>query len=200
MCDPHGVGAISPSSRALAMALAEPFRQHIGPATVLEVGAGTGAITGYLGTVLKEGDVLDVCEIQPEFADILERDVLSRPVFAPAMREGRVRVLRMPVQMLPFENRYDYVISGLPLTVFDLPMVEEVFAVMRRCLKPEGVFSYFEYVGMRRTSRSLAMGKRRQRIRSVSSYLSEMIRRHQFAQRTVLRNLPPAHARHLRLS
>ena len=167
------------------------------PATVLEVGAGTGAITRHLGSVLGRNDHLDICEIQPEFVAILKRDVLSQPDFVPAVEGGRVRILDTPVQDLDHENRYDFIISGLPLTAFALRDVHRVFKALRRCLKPGGVLSYFEYVGLRRTSRTLAFGKRRNRIRTVSAYLSKHIRAHQIRRRTVLQNLPPAHARHL---
>lgn len=182
----------------MAMALCEPFRRAEAPSRVLEVGAGTGPITRYLGTILGPDDELDICEIQPDFAGILEREVLTNRDFAPLVAAGRVRLFQSPVQDLPYEDRYDFVISGLPLTAFELPVVEEVFAVIRRAIKPGGVLSYFEYVGLRRLSVALSLGSKRSRIRKVSDYLSDNIRTHQFDRRTVLRNLPPAHARHLR--
>ncbi|MHC4695189.1 MAG: class I SAM-dependent methyltransferase [Planctomycetota bacterium] len=196
--DPKTVGAVGPSSRALAAALSDPFKLRTRPARVLEVGAGTGAITRHLGGLLAEDDELDICEKHPDFARILERDVLARADFRPAIQSGRVRLLHLPVQELTHENRYDFVISGLPLTAFGLRDVHDVFKVIRRSLKPGGIFSYFEYVGLRRTSRLLWLGKQRRRIRMVSAYLSKHIKRHQFDTRTVLRNFPPAHARHLR--
>jgi len=107
-------------------------------------------------------------------------------------------VLRHAIQDLSSDKKYDFVMSGLPLTAFELRDVEDVFDVIRRCLKPGGVFSYFEYVGLRRTSRALSLGKKRARVRAVSRYLSSTIQNHEFARDTVLVNLPPAHARHLR--
>ena len=189
---------MTPSSRALAAALCNPFRQRVSAATVLEVGAGTGAVTRYLGALLGSEDELDICEVEPDFADIIERDVLTRGEFAPAIAEGRVRIMRVPVQELTHENRYDFIISGLPLNAFELRDVKDIFNVVRRSLKPGGVFSYFEYVGLRRTTRAFAVGKQRKRILTVSTYLSHRIRKHQFDRRTVLQNLPPAHARYLR--
>ena len=197
---PSTVGAVAPSSGALAGALCEPFRRFEKPARVLEVGAGTGAVTRHLGTLLGEKDELDICEIQPRLADILRRDVLSRPEFADGVQSGRVRLLVQPVQEIANENHYDFIISGLPLTAFDLPLVEEIFDSFRRCLKPTGVLSYFEYVAMRRTSRTFSVGKSRKRVRSVSRYLTARIREHQFARHTILRNFPPAYARHLKFA
>jgi phospholipid N-methyltransferase len=198
---PGVVGAVSPSSKALAAALAEPYRLHRdGRASILEVGAGTGAITRYIGTILRPGDEFDICEVQPDFANILEKDVLSRPAFRTHVAAGAVRLLRSSVQELPFEKKYDYIISGLPFTVFAYAEVCAIFDVLRRCLKPDGVFSYFEYVAMRKATRMLSLGRNRNRIRAVSSFLSRNIKAHQFAQRIVLLNFPPAHARHLRFN
>lgn len=198
--DPNVVGAVAPSSRALAAALCEPMRRAHHPRTILEVGAGTGAITRYIGTVLQPEDELDICEIQPDFADILERDVLSTPSFSDGVADGRIRLLKQAVQDIDREEHYDFVISGLPLTAFELEDVENIFATIRRCLKPDGVLSYFEYVGMRRTSRTFALGPKRGRIRNVSAFLTSNIHNHQFARRTVLQNFPPAYARHLRFT
>lgn len=187
-----------PSSQALAQALCEPYRRYPRPAKVLEVGAGTGAVTRHLGSILGENDELDVCEIEPKFAEVLRNDVLTRPEFAEGVAGGRVRLVEAAVQELGHEDRYDFIISCLPLNAFELADVREIFAALRRCLKPGGVLSYFEYIAVRRTSRVLSVGRFRTRIRSVSSYLSKNIRDYQFGTRIVLRNFPPARARHLR--
>ena len=60
------------------------------------------------------------------------------------------------------------------------------------------MFSYFEYVGLRKLARAFSVGQRRDRLRTVSPYLSEHIRKYQFEKRHVIRNVPPALARHLR--
>jgi phospholipid N-methyltransferase len=195
---PQAIGAIVPSSRALAIAVAEQLRRSPRPVRVLEVGAGTGPVTRYLGTLLTDKDYFDVCELQPEFANILERDVLSKPPFAKMEAEGRVRLFRKPVQQIEGQNLYDFIISGLPMTAFELDDVKNIFSVYKRLLKPEGVLSYFEYTWLRQTSRVLALGKSRTRLRAVSAYLNRNIREHEFARRAVLNNFPPAHARHLR--
>ena len=195
---PGTVGAVAPSSRKLAQALCDPFRRCDKPATVLEIGAGTGAVTRHIGSLLGPNDELDICEIDPEFVDILENKVLSTATFAPAVRAGRVRVVCAAAQAIPHEDRYDFIISGLPLTAFSLEDVEAVLGMVRRALKPGAVFSYFEYVGLRKISRTFSMGKHRARLREVSPYLNKHIRTYEFDQQYVIGNLPPAVARHLR--
>jgi len=198
--DPRTVGAIAPSSTGLSQALCDPYRWCDRPARVLEVGAGTGSVTRQIGRLLRPDDRLDICEINPVFADILEKDVLTNRDFRDPVAAGRVRLLRLPVQEIENADPYDFILSGLPFTAFELRDVEDIFEVIKRCLRPGGVLSYFEYVGLRKTSAALSWGKNRSRVRSVSSFMSKTIKDYQFARRTVFGNLPPAHARHLRFS
>ncbi len=194
--EPNIVGAVAPSSQFLAAALCWPYQNHQRKCRVLEVGAGTGPITRYLGSILGPDDELDVCEIQPEFIKTLRQDILTQPDFAEAVASKRVNLLTCPVQEIEGVDKYDFVISGLPLTAFALRDVHDVFKVIRRCLKPEGVLSYFEYVGFRAMSSAFAVGSRRKRVRHVSAYLNRKIRTHQIDCKTIFRNVMPARARY----
>jgi len=195
---PTCVGAVAPSSRALAEALSRPYRECASPARVLEVGAGTGPVTSYLASQLGDQDELHVCEIRPDFAHILEQTVLTEDRFGAAIGQKRVRLYQMPIQELDRENYYDFVISGLPLTAFSLRDIKDVLRVIRKSLKSGGVLSYFEYVALRKAVSRLTPGVHGKKRRVISAYLSRNIRRYQFAKETVLQNMPPAHARHLR--
>ena len=69
----RNTGSILPSSRGLARALASQFRNRSGPARVLEVGPGTGAVTVELLDRLRPGDQLDIVEINEDFVSLLRR-------------------------------------------------------------------------------------------------------------------------------
>lgn len=194
---PDVTGAVAPSSRGLALALTSPLRAHKGPARILEVGAGTGPVTRVIGECMGPDDRLDVCEIQPELADVLERGPLSEEPLATARKDGRVRLIRAPIQEVDATNTYDFVISGLPFTAFRLELVREIVDVIRRSMKPGGVFSYFEYIALRALGRNLSPKATRQRVGPVSEFLDEMIATHQIKRQTVMLNIPPAYARHL---
>ncbi|GMU38832.1 MAG: methyltransferase [Phycisphaerae bacterium] len=196
--NPHSVGAIAPSSRVLARALCEPYQASQPPVSVLEVGAGTGAVTKYIGSVLRAGDTLDICEISPAFTDLLRRNVLTTPAFSGPAAAGRVRLLEGPVQDVIGDRKYHFIISGLPLTIFTVEQVSRILDALRRSLHPGGVFSYFEYIGLRKLSGALMTGRERRRAREVSKFLTTNIAAYQFQRRTVLINLPPAYARHWR--
>ncbi len=198
LADPNLVGSVAPSSRFLARALIEPFKARAEPARVLEVGAGTGPVTVHLGHELGAGDELDVCEIKPELVRHLERHVLTQPQFAEAREEGRVNLFQCAVQDMDRDRQYDFVVAGLPFTTLPPAAIESVLEFIRTVLKPGGVFSYFEYVGLRRLRMLGTFGETRRRMREVSAIMDTHIRRHQIGRRTVLFNFPPAHARYWR--
>ena len=75
-------GAIQPSSRQLAEAMAAPLRRFratnaIAAVRILEVGPGTGAITRAIATYMEPQDELDCYEINAEFVQYLD-DAIRR--------------------------------------------------------------------------------------------------------------------------
>jgi phospholipid N-methyltransferase len=195
---PERVGAVLPSSRWLASALTAPFSRRQAPARVLEVGAGTGPVTRRLARLLGPADRLDICEVDAKFVRLLQRTVLAAGPLAHAHAQGRVRLLHCPVQDIEAADRYDYVISGVPLNALASGEVETILNAIERSLRPGGVFSYFEYVGARRLLSVSPDRRARRRIRAINRVLNRRIRSHQVARRVVLANIPPAHARHWR--
>lgn len=195
---PNVTGAIAPSSQRLASALAAPMAAAPRPVHVLEVGAGTGAVTRVLGSLLGPADTLDVCELQTELVDLLARDVLPSPPLAEAYREGRVRLLHGAIQEIPNLRAYDFVVSGLPFTAFPPELARRILEVIAVVLKPGGVFSYFEYLALRRLRRAFARGPVREQALATSAVMDELITRYQIGTKVVLLNIPPATARYIR--
>lgn len=200
LSQPRRIGAAVPSSRKLAYALMKPFLRREQPARILEVGAGTGAVTRYIGFEMGAHDELSICEMQPALAAHVQREVLAEPQFAGAVRDGRVTLTACAIQDFPLTTQFDFVVSGLPLNSFAGSEVLEILDVIRRLLKPDGVFSYFEYLALRRLKKSASIGRARARVRHVSSVLDDHIERFQFARQIVLANIPPACARHWRFA
>lgn len=189
-------GSILPSGRALGRALTKPLRGGVGPRRILEVGPGTGAVTRHIVHCLRPEDRLDIVEINDRFAALVRGLFEEEAEFR--RHAERCRVIHAPLQEVPGEGCYDYMISGLPLNNFPLGLVEEIFASYRRLLHPGGVLSYFEYAGIRGIKRRLVGASERQRLDALDAYLGEQIRRHQIGEDLVLVNVPPAIARHMR--
>src|SRR5262249_4440190 len=108
---------------------------------------------------------------------------------------SQTRVIHAPLQNVPGERTYDYMISGLPLNNFALTLVEEIFKSYERLLKPHGVLSYFEYLAIR-SLKAAVVAAERERLMSLGAYLDQKIRAHQVGEDVVLWNVPPAVARH----
>jgi phospholipid N-methyltransferase len=199
-------GSILPSSRSLARALASPVRQgrererrerqRREPARILEVGPGTGAVTAEILRQLRPDDRLDIVEINEHFIKVLERRFETEPLFH--SRRQQVRLMHAPLQEMAGAGVYDYLISGLPLNNFPLALVREIFHAYRRLLKPGGVLSYFEYLGIRSLKRLFVDWKQRRRLHVLGRYLQRQISAGQFREQWVFLNFPPAVARHFR--
>ncbi|MBI1831776.1 MAG: methyltransferase domain-containing protein [Planctomycetes bacterium] len=192
----HTTGAILPSGRALARAMTRPMRKMAGPRRILEVGPGTGAITAEIVRQLRTGDQLDLVEINGDFVACLNQRFADEPAFR--RWRAQTRVLHSPLQDVPGEHEYDFVISGLPLNNFSLELVDELYRSYERLLKPTGTLTYFEYVWIRALKMPFVGASERERLTKLTHYLHGKIRRHQIGEEIVLLNVPPAVARHLR--
>jgi phosphatidylethanolamine/phosphatidyl-N-methylethanolamine N-methyltransferase len=190
-------GSILPSSRALARALVSEMRRRPGAARILEVGPGTGAVTAEILRQLREGDRLDIVEINETFIKVLQRRFAEEPLFQ--SRRPQVELIHAPLQEVVGEGIYDYLISGLPLNNFPLALVREIFDSYRRLLKTDGVLSYFEYLAIRPIKKVFVSRRQRQRLHVLGRFLQRRVRAWQFREQWVFANIPPAVARHLRL-
>lgn len=188
-------GAIAPSSAALARALSQECAKQQGPKRVLEVGAGTGAVTAELVKYIQPGDQLVVCEINPTFAAYLRKRFGREPAFQAIA--GQSRVYEGSILDLPPEQKFDFIISSLPFNAFPPEFVAAIFAHYQALLKPGGVLSYYEYIGGRTLQQLFATGETSQRLRE---FLERQQRTYAFHRDQVIGNLPPAWVHYLRFA
>jgi len=135
---PQSIGAIAPSSRWLARALARQAEGYL-PGKVVELGAGTGAVTRAL---LAAG-------VAPENLIVVERDKRLHDLLS--KRFPQVCVLRADARGLKGAvhrrgvDEVAAVVSSLPLVSMPLPtrraIVEQSFAV----LDGDGAFIQYTY-------------------------------------------------------
>jgi len=194
----HTTGAILPSGRHLAKALARFVAE---PATtgrrVLEVGPGTGAVTRHIISVLQPLDRLDLVELNDSFVRRLERRFQTEPHFQSVA--GRTRILHCPVQELPCESTYDLIVSGLPLNNFSADLVEKILRKFLNLLSPGGTLSFFEYIAMRRMKAIVSGPAERQRLSSIRRAMHNVLKIHEIRRDAVWRNIPPAWVHHVRV-
>ena len=192
----HTTGSILPSSRALARAMTRPMRTMKTARRILEVGPGTGAITAEVVRQLRPDDRFDIVEINAEFVAHLEKRFDEEPDFR--KRRSQSRIMHCPLQEVPGEQVYDFMISGLPLNNFSLDLVEDIYRSYERLLKPDGTLTSFEYVWVRAMKMPFVNAGERSRLSKLTEYLEAKVRRFQIGAEIVVLNVPPAVARHLR--
>jgi phospholipid N-methyltransferase len=194
--DLRTTGAIAPSGKVLARALIEPVRVQVPrPLAVLEVGAGTGAVTRALIPQLSRGSRLDIVEPNSRFATRLRHLIDAHPDLAG--RAEQVNVHQKYLEDLDTDERYDVIVSGLPLTNFTPVQVERIMTRSMELLHPGGTLTYFAYLGTRRARALTASPSEARRHAAVDEVMAAYQRGYATGRWTVWANLPPAHVWHL---
>ena len=106
------IGAVLPTSAASATDLVAEMAWAKGPKRVLEVGAGTGAITAQLVHHIGPQDELVLCEINPTFMTLLQRRFAEEAAFRRVLPQ--TRFTGTSILELPVEPQFDFIISTLP--------------------------------------------------------------------------------------
>jgi phosphatidylethanolamine/phosphatidyl-N-methylethanolamine N-methyltransferase len=189
-------GAIAPSSPLLAKAMVFPLKQRQ-PTTirVLEVGAGTGAVTQHILKELRPGDNLDIYELNPRFFLVLQENLQITEYIN---RGIECSMHNDDVRSLPGDAFFDFIISGLPLNNFEPQIVEEFLETFLNHLSPGGVLAYFEYLGTREFQSRIVKGSERERLVRVGIAVNTFLQKYQYDSNHVWWNLPPAKARYCR--
>lgn len=187
------VGALFPTSSVSAAALCSELRRHRGVKRVLEVGAGTGAITAELIKSIGPGDELVVCELNSTFADFLRQRFANEANFKAVA--DLCQIYEGSVLDLPSNQPFDYIVSTIPFNNCPTDFVNAVFQHYQQLLKPSGVLSYIEYIGGRTLKQALGADTA---FAEVQELLAERKQSFEFRKEIVVRNLPPAWIHHLR--
>lgn len=194
------IGAVLPTSGAAARAMQAEALRRPGARMILEVGAGTGAITAEIVQHLRPDDYLVVCEINRQFLAYLrgrfEREAaFQRVAHQVTFYEGDIVAFGEP-------GTFDAIISAIPLNNCTPSQIAAIFEHYRQLLKPGGTLTYIEYAYLRAFKQQIAMmmgkGLEDQIVRQ--EMLQQIIDAYQFRRDTVWCNLPPAWVRHLRFS
>jgi phospholipid N-methyltransferase len=174
------IGAIAPSSRRLANAIAVPIPED-GDPVVVELGPGTGSFTAEIQRRLGGRGRHLAVEINPSLAthlssrhpevELIVDDAARLPDLLAARRAGQA----------------DVIISGLPWAAFGAGTQDALLNGVLSALKPGGAFTMFAYVHARRLPPAVRIRK------ALLRSFEEVV-----LGRTVWRNLPPAFVYHAR--
>ncbi|MET7335075.1 methyltransferase domain-containing protein [Nonomuraea sp. NPDC005650] len=172
--DPMTVGAIAPSSPALAR-VATAVVPRTGSPVVVELGPGTGSFTEAIQQRLAGRGRHIAVEVNPRFADRL---AALHPALDVVHADATDLVTVLAQHGL---RQTDVVVSGLPWAAFSEEQQRDVLSAVVATLSPHGVFTTFAYVHARWAPPA------RRLLRSMRSQFDEVV-----ISRTVWANLPPA--------
>ncbi|WP_066636698.1 class I SAM-dependent methyltransferase [Desulfolucanica intricata] len=139
--NPKMVGAVLPSSYRLA----EKMIRNIDfnrARCIVEYGPGTGVFTKEIVLRKNKETFFLVFELNGEFYEKLAKDLAG---------EERVLIFNDSVENMDLYlksygfTEVDYIISGLPFTVFSRQVTEKIFAKTADALHKEGQFVIFQY-------------------------------------------------------
>lgn len=191
-------GSCMPTSRRAGQALIREVARRRGPRRIVEVGAGTGAVTDLLVRTLRPGDHLALCEINPDYCAYLRRRFETEPAFL-AVRD-QVEVFEGSILDMPGRGTFDCLVSMVPLNTLPTPLVRDLLECYQAMLAPGGSVSYLEYAWIRRARLALVPGPRGQQYREAHAILEEFIHEHEVYQDFVWANVPPTWVRHFRFT
>lgn len=189
-------GAIAPSGAGLAKALASILKERDDkPVRVLEVGPGTGPATAKVVPLLKEGDQFDLVELNDNFVAMLNERFEKEDDWAKV--KDLSTIYEVPLQDFQTDEPYDYIISGLPHTIFPADLVESIMQRYYELLKPGGTLSYFEYMGIRPARGIVDVGANRARMKRINEIVRKNFKEYRIRRDNVFVNIPPAWVHHM---
>lgn len=190
----ESVGAIAPSSPLLGRSLCKYINLAEGSKTILEVGPGTGTVTEQIIGSVRPGDCLHLVELNPKFCDLLVE--LASTKWKNALKDVEFKIFRCSMEEFPEDQRYQFLISSLPLNNFEFVLVKSILQSYQELLEPGGKLSYFEYLAARRVREVISKVKGDDDGIRTCHLLGEFIRNFQLEYDEVIMNFPPAVARH----
>lgn len=171
---PSRIGAVMPSSRALADLMVETAGVNQAQVAV-EFGPGTGAITESIVEALPPDGSLLAMEVCGEFIEELERRFPNVSI----IHDSAARTAEHLAQA--GHSHCDCIVSGLPWAAFPKSLQDELLDAVEASLKPGGRFVTFAYLqGVILPAGKAFLRKLKQRFGTVDR------------TRVVWRNVPPA--------
>jgi len=180
LADFRVTAALAPSSRHLARAMLQPLCVHAG-STVVEIGAGTGAITAALLASLPTDATLLALEVNPRFFGYLTHRLADR----------RLVAIHAGVEALAEELRsrrlgaVDAVVSSVALGYLSDSERRSYLGALMPHLAPDAVLTQYQYLhGLQYQNRVFHRF-------DLGAFLAQYFR--SVERRVVWRNLPPAY-------
>ena len=138
--NPKQIGAIIPSSKFLAEKLVKAGNLE-NAKVIIELGAGTGIITGKILELMPKDAILLAFEINSSLSRHIEENIKDERL---KVINDDARHIIEHINKLGFQCA-DCVISGLPLAVFSKEETLQILDAVDNCLSEKGKYVQFQY-------------------------------------------------------
>lgn len=183
-------GAFFPTSRWAALAMTDPLEDgNRPPKKILELGPGTGSVTVSILERMIPGDELTICEINPRFMKALKEKLSKLDSYQ--KHADQIYFFEGPVEEMPENGTFDVIVCALPFLNFDIETVKSIFEKLRRISSSDTVMTYYEYIGLRKVGKAVSPANRKERIKQVDGYLTNLSKRIRMGKKRVWLNMLP---------
>jgi len=189
---PTQVGALFECSHFVGEELVRYLKIHAGPKRIIELGAGKGPITEVIAQYLTPKDQFDVVEIDPEYCVDLYKKF-------PKEKYPNVQIHCIDILKFQITQPYDFIICTLPLTVFEVGLLQKLQAQVKLMAKPGAYFSYVQYMFFFDMRKMLSQGISRSILQQRQDLIENFKNRYHVRTEHVLKNIPPINIFHLKL-
>ncbi len=115
---------------------------------VIEYGPGGGVITQYLLDNIPSNCILLAIETNKEFAENLKKNIKDSRL---VIKNGSAENVDSYVRELHDEGRVSspkaqYIVSGIPFSMFPLPLKDKILKATSNCLDPKGAFLVYQFL------------------------------------------------------
>src|SRR5205823_2510234 len=122
-----------PLSARVAKKITEPIHRSATPKKIIEVGAGSGALTNKIISKMTEQDHLDLIEIEPILCDVL-RDKFGR------LKNVAIHCTDFLEWNPPYQ--YDDIVSTLPFNSFPPKLVQKLINHLIKVAKNNATLAF----------------------------------------------------------
>lgn len=178
------------TAKELTNSLPKELADHTDTYYILEIGAGTGAVTHIIADILKNTSthyIFDVVEINETMCKHLRLKFYDQP---------QVRIHCCSILDWNPHYTYNYIVSTLPHNSLPPTLVQGVVDQYQKLMSPNGTLSYIEYIGGAAATK-LFMRSHRDDITRIQNLLQQLRQQYKCTTNKVFLNLFPTYVHHI---
>lgn len=188
--DSKRVGEVVPCSARVGKKITELIRRDQSPKMIIEVGAGSGALTNKIIAKMNEFDHLDLVEIEPLLCETLQE------------KFGHLK--NVSIRCMDFlewhpNYEYDYIVSTLPFNSFPAGLVQKLTDHLIAVAKNGANLGFVEFKWLS-SLRMIAMNQQeKEELQKTRNVVNNFYTKYKLYDTDVYMNFPPIVIYHMKI-